>query len=129
MRWLPFALLCAACGTTSDADEDCPPAYSGAFGDEVEGTSCSTTRTCFVENQFSTCASAFYRCVGGVWQVDRGLGATEGGACGDSPLAACNYEGNAGCDSAPTAETCICASDGTWHCTCACADPSRSTCI
>jgi hypothetical protein len=141
MRWLGFlTLIVAACGASDDPPsgqppdaaingDGCPPAYNGAFGDEVEGTACATSKVCFVENQFSSCQSGFYRCLSGTWHVDHYLGATNGAACGDSPIASCNYEGNPGCDTAPTAESCSCDADGTWHCTCACADPQRATCI
>jgi len=126
MKRLLLVLL-IGCGTSTG--EDCPDPFNGAFGDAIEGSPCSSTSTCFVEDQFSSCASGFYRCVDGTWHFDHGLGATDGGSCTDSPLDSCSYEGNPGCDTLPTAESCTCGAAGTWHCTCACDDPSRSTCI
>jgi hypothetical protein len=134
-RILILFLTMAGCGVSTQdtsngaSDDDCPAAYNGAFGDEVDGTACATSKLCFVENQFSSCESAFYRCIGGTWHVDHTLGAANGASCGDSPVASCTYEGNPGCDVAPTAESCSCNADGTWHCTCACDDPQRATCI
>lgn len=126
---LLFGLSLAACGTTDGAaDNGCPPAQEGSFGDSVLGTPCFSSKTCFVENTFSGCASAFYRCQAGTWQIDHYLGAANGASCTGSPLASCSFEGNPGCDTPPTAEYCSCDADGTWHCTCLCDDPARSTC-
>ncbi|HTL34088.1 MAG TPA: hypothetical protein VL326_13255 [Kofleriaceae bacterium] len=129
MRRLLLVLL-VGCGTSnpSDGSTGCPEAHDDAFGGTLLGSPCFTTRTCFVENDFSSCGSAYYHCSGGTWQIDHYLGAANGASCSDSPLASCSFEGNPGCDTAPTAEYCSCDADGTWHCTCACDDPARATC-
>jgi hypothetical protein len=105
------------------------PTENGAFGDTVEGEPCTapSTTTCFVQSSFSGCASAFYRCVGGAWHLDHGLNANDGESCTDSPIASCSYEGNPSCNTAPTAESCSCNADGTWHCSCFCYGP-QTTC-
>jgi hypothetical protein len=75
---------------------------------------------CFVENNFSSCLSAWYRCDAGKWTVDHSLAADEGASCAGSPIDSCSHEGNPDCNTAPTSEYCTCGSDGLWHCACAC---------
>src|ERR1041385_7206660 len=98
MRWLALVFL-IACGTTNDSmqADGCPPDMTnGAFGDDVEGTPCASTKTCFVENGFSSCASGFYSCVAGKWHMSRSIDAHDGASCTAQPMASCSYEGNPG---------------------------------
>lgn len=116
----------AACGGSStgsspDSSADsCPTETNGANGDVVEGSPCSSSKTCFVENQFSSCASGYYTCVAGKWHLDHDLGATEGASCTDAPLQSCSIEGNPSCTTLPTSGACGCGTDGLWHCDWSC---------
>jgi hypothetical protein len=99
----------------------CPTTQPGFSGDTLSGTACAlpSSELCFVVDQFSGCASAWYRCVGDRWTVDHGL-PSDGQACGDAPISECSIEGNPDCDTEPTSGGCGCGSDGIWRCFCSC---------
>jgi hypothetical protein len=120
MRWA-LGLLLVGC-TSHAAMTTCPSAQSGGDGDALTGTACTLPgdRTCFVENEFSRCESAWYRCVDGIWAIDHALQPNDGSSCAGSPVSSCSFEGNPDCSTEPTAESCACGGDGVWHCTCAC---------
>jgi hypothetical protein len=115
--------LLSACHVVHPAGGECPTVENGASGEAVEGTACDVDHDCFVMNTFSPCLSSWYRCVDGVFHMDRGIDASDGESCADSPITSCSYEGNPSCDTDPTAESCGCAADGTWHCSCTCYGP------
>jgi hypothetical protein len=122
MRWL-ICFLIAACSGHGSAPSDagCPGPDPGSSGDTTAGTPCTQDgQLCFVENQFSSCASGWYRCAAGKWSRDHGLGAAPGQSCAGAPILSCTVEGNPDCTTNPTAEWCDCGSDGLWHCGCAC---------
>jgi hypothetical protein len=125
VRWLLAVLLVACTNMHGDppGNPGCPGPQSGSTGDVVEGSQCGPLQNgmlCFVEDTFSSCASAWYRCALGTWRFDHPLGAEDGQSCADAPLQACFTEGVPGCDTPPTSESCNCGSDGLWHCDCAC---------
>jgi hypothetical protein len=126
MRVTLLIVMVAACGvrrSSTNLDASCPPPDPGISGDATEGTPCSLSeigQLCFVENEFSSCASAWYRCTAGRWNLDHELGVAAGASCTNTPLASCAYEGHPDCSALPTHEGCDCGSDGTWHCQCGC---------
>jgi hypothetical protein len=125
MRWLPLVLVaCTSAGTgTKMQPASCPPPDPGISGDSTAGTACAASQAgqlCFVDNEFSSCASAWYRCDAGTWTFDHGLGAEQGQSCAGAPVDSCSTEGNPSCDTAPTSQWCGCGGDAVWHCQCAC---------
>lgn len=120
MRWL-VCLLLVGCTQTHGDPGHCPQFQSGTTGDTLVGTPCDVppALSCFVQNDFSSCDSAWYRCVDAKWTYEKGLGASDGQPCDAAAFAGCSYEGNPGCTQ-PTTQSCSCGSDGLWHCTCGC---------
>jgi len=118
--WLVLLLACSTRSPLASPAE-CPASQPGDDGDTLSGTPCALpdSQLCFVENEFSACESAWFRCVGGTWTMDHGLGAADGQSCAGAALASCDYEGNPGCTE-PTSQSCSCGADGAWHCTCGC---------
>jgi hypothetical protein len=125
MRWLIVLFFVACDWTAADTNDPCPPPAEQT----PEGQAChlAAGKQCFVENTFSPCLSAWYRCDQGKWIRDHPLNASDGQSCAGSPLASCNYEGNPSCDTLPTAESCGCGTDGKWRCSCQCYG-SQTTC-
>lgn len=125
-----IVIACAACSSRnaqSGANLGCPPPDPGAGGDSTAGTACPSDEeghVCFVDDEFSSCLSAFYRCSGGTWMYDHGLGNSvgrlDGFACTGDPIDYCAYEGNPTCTAEPTSQSCQCGADGTWVCFCSC---------
>jgi hypothetical protein len=134
MRIVLFVLVAAAgvvaCSSSKSplvAATSCPPPDPGDGGDTTLDTPCSPLQAgdvCFVANDFSSCMSAFYRCSGGVWTYDHGIGSADGtlagAACTGSPVSQCDFEGNPSCSAEPTAQSCQCGDDGLWQCFCYC---------
>jgi hypothetical protein len=120
MRWSLLVLL-AACSSSSAHSG--PDAGNLGCPEGVTDITCNANQegmVCFVQNMFSTCDSGWYRCSGGGWVFDHGLGAMPGQPCSGAPISSCFVEGQPDCSSDPTAESCNCGSDGLWHCSCAC---------
>jgi hypothetical protein len=122
-RLLLALLLSIVAACSDDGGSGCPMLDTGGIV-AVEGMACSTSPDveCFARNSFSMCESAWYRCVGGKFHMERTIDAFDGHACSDSPLTSCTYEGNPSCNAEPYAQACSCGSTGTWRCTCSCYD-------
>ena len=130
MRWslVLFLIACTTSHGGSPTTLNCPPPDTSNAS--AEGTPCSSAQAgqlCFVENDFSSCDSTWYRCSAGKWTRDHGLGADDGQPCAGAPLQGCTTEGNPGCAQLPTSQICDCGMDGLWHCTCGCYG-GQSTC-
>jgi len=116
--WILIGVALAGCSTLHPATQ-CPSHQRGDFGDEVQGMPCDGDGMCFVVDDFSSCASGYYQCVGGAFQFDHGLDPLDGASCADSPLSSCSTEGN-DCSAEPTGGGCACGTDGNWQCFCRC---------
>ncbi len=101
----------------------CPASQSGESGDTIDNSPCALAAgaQCFVVNDFSSCASAWYTCgADGHFHYDQGLGAQDGASCAGAPVSSCTTEGNPSCQTAPPSGSCTCEANGNWHCVSGC---------